>query len=61
MFGESITDWSQLEELDNYPELERISAEVSVKTAAEFPSELPRELTELWDKEVRADAMNGVI
>ena len=54
---EYITDWSQLEELDNYPELERYCAEMAVHAAEMYPPEL----TALWDSEIRADAMAGVV
>ena len=54
---EYITDWAAVEQLDNYPELERIAAENAVHGTAELPSEL----TAMWDAEIRADAMRGVI
>lgn len=56
MFGDYITDWSELERLDEYPELERIAAELAVMWAAEYDPEL----TALWDREIRFDAMRGV-
>lgn len=56
MYDEYITDWSQLEELDNYPELVAIAAELAAHGAAEYEPEL----TGMWDEEIRADAMRGV-
>lgn len=54
---EYTTNWAAVKQLDNYPELERIAAENAVHGTAELPSEL----TALWDEEIRADAMDGVI
>lgn len=59
MLYEYITDWREVERLDAYPEIERMSAEIAVKSIRE--DEYPPELTELWDEEIRADVMNGVM
>ena len=58
MLYEYITDWREVERLDAYPEIERMSAEIAVKSARDG---YPPELTELWDEEIRADVMNGVM